>query len=311
MIKVSAPGSMMLFGEHAILAGKTSLSMAINHRLQVSIEYLEARDIYIESALGHYHTYVDNITIERPFHFILAALQHYAKDLSKGLKIKIDSQFSHTLGLGSSAAVTVAMIAALEQLLHQSIDKTKVFLLARHIIQQLQGQGSGADALASTFGGILAYRMEPFWMQALPTCLESNLIYCGYKTPTPLVIQHVLEFKKKHPALVETAFEVIDTVSNQAIAAHAANDLPEVGKLMVKQQEWQTELGLTDEASEKILTTLKQHSSLLGAKISGSGFGDCLWALGPIPEELFPHPDLPNSLQIAVRTEPQGVTCHE
>ena len=111
----SAPGSLMLLGEHAVLHGQLALVCAVNRRIQVTLTPRKDRTIRISSALGRRSMTVDAIKPSKPLRFVMAALRRFAKTLPSGFDLRIDSDFSHQVGLGSSAAVTVATLAVLKQ----------------------------------------------------------------------------------------------------------------------------------------------------------------------------------------------------
>ena len=67
MIHCSAPGKLMIMGEHAVLHGKKALVAAVDQRLHV---YLEARDdqtLEIQSALGSLSCDLKDLKAEAPF----------------------------------------------------------------------------------------------------------------------------------------------------------------------------------------------------------------------------------------------------
>tara|TARA_Y100001001_G_C7996191_1_gene304710 strand:- start:188 stop:1138 length:951 start_codon:yes stop_codon:yes gene_type:complete len=309
-ITVSAPGSMMLFGEHAVLESHLAIAMAIDTRLTVKIQPRKDLNIQINSSLGQHQTNLNSLSIKKPFEFILAAINHFQSQLQQGMDIFVETSFSHTKGFGSSAAITVATVAALNYLLTQSQNKEDIFLTSRTIIQHVQGRGSGTDALASTMGTIVTYQMQPLSYQVLPISLPISLIYCGYKTPTTEVIKKVNAFKQLNPKQSQQIFLDMHQISQQAVLALSKNDLKQLGKLMQAHQACQKMLGVSDLVSEKIIQHVK-HYPVFGAKISGSGLGDCIAVLGNLPENSFPCASLNQTEQMTIQTAQQGVIIHD
>src|SRR5690349_12767806 len=114
LFKASAPGSLMLLGEYGVLHGTPALVCAVDKRMCVTLTPRADERIEIESTLhGTYQTELNQIKIEAPFQFVLGALQHYQSKMRRGCDIKIESEFSDKMGLGSSSAVTVATLACL------------------------------------------------------------------------------------------------------------------------------------------------------------------------------------------------------
>ncbi|MFN7098736.1 MAG: galactokinase family protein, partial [Gammaproteobacteria bacterium] len=111
VFNASAPGSLMVMGEHAVLAGKLALCMAVEQRVHVSLQPRTDNIIHLSSnAFPDYQTTCDQIKIEKPYQFVLGVLSAYQTNLNSGCDIHIVADFSHTMGLGSSAAVTVARV---------------------------------------------------------------------------------------------------------------------------------------------------------------------------------------------------------
>lgn len=301
--KFSAPGSIMLMGEHAVLRNQLALVGAVDKRMTVTLTPLENKRIEIHSSLGNYHTTLDELSIARPFQFVLTAIQRYQSQLPMGFRLEIKSEFSSKVGLGSSAAVVVATLACLMQWLEISWDLQQLFLNARSIIQHVQGRGSGADVAASVFGGILAYRTEPLFIEKSDNLFDIALLYTGYKTATPEVIRRVDARVSADPEKYAALFKEMGHYSEKAWKAINEKNWGLLGKMMQQHQEAQVMLGVCDETSTQFLSLLNQHPQVMSAKISGSGLGDCLLAL-VTSEFQWKHP---NFINAALST--QGVLC--
>lgn len=315
-IITSAPGSVMLFGEHAVLHGHPSIAMAIEPRIQVSLTPRPDNKIIIESShFGLYETTLSTLTIQKPFDFILGVIQSYQTQLITGFYLNIQTSLSSTKGFGTSASVTVAMVAALEWLITQTFHKPTIFLKSRHIIQTVQGLGSGTDAFASTMGNIVYYRMNAILDDALPHIivpenpLPLSFIYCGYKTPTKEVIHFVNQRLAEKPQEMHAIFARMHTITTEAKTALLTGDMTTLGQCMNTYQQCQFNLGVSDDTSETILSRCQQYP-ILGAKISGSGKGDCLAVLGTLPHALFPTTTLPQTEQITISMDITGVKLH-
>lgn len=276
--KASAPGSIMLMGEHAVLRNKLALVGAVDKRITVTLTPQENDHIDIYSELGEYHSTIKTIENSTIFRFVIAALQFYKENFSNGFRLDIHSEFSSQVGLGSSAAVVVATLACLQQWFNR-INHQQLFLDARKIIQQVQGRGSGADVAASVYGGIVAYRMEPFLIQKSDSIFDIALIYTGYKTPSPEVIKIVDQHVQSDPEKYATIFDEMNECSKKAWLAIQKKNWTELGKLMQQHQGTQTQLGVCDEKTTELLTLLQKNENVIGCKISGSGLGDCVVAL--------------------------------
>lgn len=290
-----APGSFMLLGEHAVLRGKFAVVCAANQWITITLTPHSSHYIEIISpVLGEYKTDIKNLIIQPPFQFILGALIHFKHLITSGCSLYIESEFSHQIGLGSSAAVTVATIAVLSQWLNQDLSKQELFLKARQVIRDVQGLGSGADIAASIYGGVIAYRSEPVHIEKLPLIDALHLIYCGYKTPTQEVVSIINNQYKNYPEFYDHLFECIGSLSQQAVQFIKEKKWNHLGSLMKIHHSLQKALGTSDPVIDDIVYHLDQEPEVVGSKISGSGLGDCVVALGNINPNTFPK----NELQI-------------
>lgn len=285
-LKASAPGSLMLLGEFAVLQGRQALVCAIDKRLFVTLT--PRNDMRIEitaDALGHYSTEISQLQIRKPFQFVLAALQYFKNHLKQGCDISIESEFSATIGFGSSAAVTVATLAALLRWFNMPCSPLALVKYARDVVRNVQGLGSGADVAASVYGGLVSYNTDLSKVEKYSVALPINAIYAGYKTPTAQVIQHVLSQFATEPAALEMIYTDIGFCVQRALRVLPDRNWRALGNIMNEQQLLMQKLGVSSSLLQGIVSDLCQHTSIYGAKISGSGMGDCVIGLGKLSDD--------------------------
>lgn len=299
----SAPGSIMLFGEHAVLRNKLALVSAVNKKIHVKLMPRLDNQIIINSNLGKYKTRLDKFEHNDLFKFVLTSIEHHISLIPTGFELVITSEFSHTVGLGSSSAVVVAVLHCLMQWLLSTVDTSILFHDARNIIRDIQGAGSGADIAASVYGGVLAYRPDnPLEIEKIHFLPEMSLIYAGYKTPTPVVIQKVNELIKSNPGKYTKLFNQMESCVSKAKSAFEHKDLKAIGLLMQEHQEYQRLLNTSDSKLEKLISESLEQDNIFGAKISGSGLGDCIVALGKISKNI-------SGEIIPIKLSSDGVCC--
>ncbi len=100
-IITSAPGSLMLLGEHAVLHGKQALVCAINRRITVHLFPVPNDSVEIISDLGEYQSTLSDLTDHPSFTFVLQAIKQHRAQLPSGFKLEIASEFSADIGFGS------------------------------------------------------------------------------------------------------------------------------------------------------------------------------------------------------------------
>ncbi|MCV6593508.1 MAG: hypothetical protein OIF48_11185 [Silicimonas sp.] len=287
MIRASAPGSIMITGEHAVVYGHRAMVAAIEQRVQVSLAPRSDRRIRISSEIAPpLEASLDGLAEGGPYRFVLAALALWQDRLPTGFDLEITSQIDPTLGLGSSAAVTIACLAALAA---HAGDSADLHAQAHGIILQIQGRGSGADLAASLKGGLLAYRAPPDGAHlALPAPPQLSLRYAGYKTPTAEVLAQIAGRMTGREAEFDALYGEMSASAEAAIGAATTCDWTGFAAALNHYQTLMERLGVSDGNLDRIIAEARQSPGLQATKISGSGLGDCVLALGPPPPGFVP-----------------------
>lgn len=185
MIEVSAPGKLYIAGEYAVVEpGHPAIIVAVDQFITVTISPAE-KNGSIQSAQyselpvrwsRRHGELVLNIR-ENPFHYILAAIrltERYAQEQGKQLAfydLKVTSELDNSngrkYGLGSSGAVTVATVKALDAFYQLGLDQLTCFKLASLAHLEVQGNGSCGDIAASCYGGWIAFAtFDQQWVKA-------------------------------------------------------------------------------------------------------------------------------------------------
>lgn len=292
-----APGSLMLFGEHAVLHGQPAIACAIDHWLTIEWQERDDLQLHIITDFVEHRTDWQTLTPEPKLSFVMTALRlfrHQAPQAcQQGLNIIIRSDINTTQGLGSSSAVVAAMVTGLSVLSNALLTVEARFQLGLDSIRAVQGTGSGTDLAVALSGGILRFDPSTLIMERLADQLPIVSVYCGYKTPTPQVIRQVEALWPKHHPLFEQWLIWISYITNAACKAIQHNDLAELGRCMNMAHGLMHGLGVSDSNLDAIAHRLRACEGLHGAKISGSGLGDCVIALGspttPLTDALYVH----------------------
>lgn len=306
-IKVSAPGSTMLMGEHAVLFGHRAIACAVDKRIHLTLTPRHDRQVVIDSALAQYQSTLDDLAADERLSFVLYAISQVAKRCPSGFTLTITAGFSHTVGLGSSAAVTAATVAALASFCGDDCAPEALFDRALAVVLGVQGRGSGTDLAASIYGGMIAYTVAP--RNVTPLAAESApalaLYYSGYKTRTPVVLERVAQQAAALPELYADIYQLMHHTSCEAEQAVGQQNWEKLGKLINLYQGLMDALGVNDKTLSEIIYTLRGCAGVQGAKISGSGLGDCVLMLGeyqgtPLPYERIEMAISPTGVEIDV-----------
>lgn len=296
------PGNTMIMGEHAVLEGYPAIGAAVNKYMILTLKTRSDSAIYIHSALGDYATSIESIKEDETFRFIVEALKQCPSPV--GFDLNIESEFSHTVGLGSSAALTVGMVALLHRLQNKAFNRAKILKNALNIVRHVQGTGSGTDLAISTYGGMIHYNPDTLKVEALPYTDDYSLHYVGYKTPTPEVIRIVKKRVQQAPELFQGLYELIGKTTETAIQAAQQKDWKTWALCLNTHHGLQDALGTSNQDLSDLCYSLREKSNAQAAKICGSGLGDCVLAYKANKPFRTQHP-------IEFSIAPQGVTLNE
>lgn len=281
MIRVSAPGSIMLFGEHAVLHGHPAVVAAVERRVRVSLAPRRDRVVRIVSALATRETALEELVPSPPLQFAEQAIVRCRPILPGGFDLDIRADVPPTIGLGSSAAVTIAVLAALHAFAGRRVPPADLAREGGEVIRSVQGVGSGADAAASAHGGVLLFSTEPGRpVQPLMGRPPLLLVYSGRKTPTPEVVARVETLRRRLPEVVGAIFSAMGALALEGAASIEAGDWPRLGAAMNIGHDLMAAMGVDTAELRSIANVLRSDPGVYGAKISGSGLGDCVVAVG-------------------------------
>ena len=270
-IKVSAPGKLMLMGDHAVVYGFPCIVTAVDKRLYVEAETVDNKEDEI-------------ITPQvKESRFVLETIADFKEKLKlkKSVKIVTKGDFSHNVGLGSSSAVTVATFAALSSLFNVSLSKRQIFDLSYKVNLKIQGLGSGFDIAAATYGGTLHFVtggkvIEPLNIDSLPLVVG----YSGVKADTPFYVRKVAETFKNRKTEMKRIFEKIARLVESAKKSLQDRNLNRLGSSMTENHELLQKLKVSIPKLDKMVEAALKAGAY-GAKLSGAGGGDCMIALTP------------------------------
>jgi mevalonate kinase len=268
-IKVSAPGKLMLMGEHAVIYGYHCLVTAVDKRLYVEAEKIDEEDDEIIAPQV------------KESRFVLESIAYFKKkfNVSQSVKIVTRGDFSHNVGLGSSSAVTVATFKALSSLFDKPLSLRKIFDLSYKVNLNIQGLGSGFDIAAATYGNTLYFVtggkvIKPLSIPELPIVVG----YSGIKADTPFYVRKVAENFKSKKNTMKKIFEEINDLVYKAKNKLIKKNYFELGKLMNKNHQLLQELGVSIPKLDAMVNAAIRAGAW-GAKLSGAGGGDCMIAL--------------------------------
>jgi mevalonate kinase len=292
-VEISAPGKLMLFGEHAVIYDRPCIVTAVDQRMRVSAELTGRKFIRIEAPDVGVKGYTEKIGsaaksgLPRGARFTGTAVRNFFDryKIGSGVMIRTKSEFSSEFGFGSSSAVTAAVLKACSELFGIEISNKELFELSYKTVLDVQGLGSGFDLAAAIWGGTIYFKsggveIAPLNVNHLPLTVG----YTGIKADTPTLVRHVADFYARDENLAGRIFDAMSEIVERARVSLSELDLENLGYLMNINQGLLDSLGVNNLELSKLIYGARQAGAL-GAKLSGAGGGDCMIALSPDPHK--------------------------
>ncbi|MFA5395803.1 MAG: mevalonate kinase [Methanomicrobiales archaeon] len=251
----SAPGKVFLFGEHAVVYGKPGIAMAIKPR------------VYVTVRKTRHPTRVKSPYLEKCF-----------EDMGVNGSLYINSQLPSSSGLGSSAAVTVATLSAINDEFDLGHGKPDIAAMAHAVEKSVQkGHASPTDTYVSTFGGIILIQGD-VKRRLLPEDFHLVIGNTLISHSTARMVAQVSKFRETDPDVVNPILDAIEAVTNRSL--HVFQDQKALGAYMDINHELLEALGVGHPALTRLVTAARAAGAY-GAKITGAGGGGSMVALCP------------------------------
>lgn len=235
------------------------------------------------------------------------------KPFTLDIKSELDDESGKKYGLGSSAAVVTAVITAvLTKHLDGPPAKELIFKLAAIAHVKTQGNGSGADIAASTYGGILQYTsFQAEWLLKkiekantvtelireewtylsvesihLPSDISIHVGWTGTPASTANLVDQILHLKVEQPQRFRQFIDDSTQAVNTFLQGVKQGDIPSLLKGIRENRQCLAMIGKHAhvEIETGLLSNLSDIAERLGGagKLSGAGGGDCGIAFMPI-----------------------------
>lgn len=283
----SAPGKIILFGEHAVVFGKPALAMAVNRRARVEIRKVKKNhivitipDLDVKGTLqpqGELKT--SGSGKQGILNYILEAIG--LVKVEGGLEVRVKLEIPIGAGMGSSAAITVATLAALGQLTGRPLDIGELAHQAHQVELRVQGAASPLDTAVSTHGG-LVYLNPAGEVESLEVSGQLPLVvsYTTYRGNTGELVAGVRHRRDHYPEVVDPILEAMERITHQAREALLDGEEEVLGDLMNINHGLLDALGVnTPELSRMVYQA--RSAGALGSKITGAGGGGAIIAYAP------------------------------
>ena len=281
----SAPGKIILFGEHAVVYGQPAIAVPIS---QVQARAVVRADpgqrpgrVRIQAPDIHLETDLADLPGEHPLAVAFRTL-FSALDISRppALSVRVTSTIPIAAGLGSGAAVSVALFRALSAFLGHSLEDEQICALAFEVEKLHHGTPSGIDNTVITYARPVFFerdregngRENKVELLRVPRPFTILIADTGIPSPTAIAVSDVRRARETEPERYETIFASIGEIAREARAMIEAGELDALGSLMDRNHALLREIGVSSPALDR-LVRVARSAGALGAKLSGGGRG--------------------------------------
>ncbi len=283
---VSAPGRVILFGDHSIDFGGAGIALAVEHRVHCKVRLNSKSSVDGEDLDTKKHPYTRG-----------AVLQPWT-NMDKPLAIDFESRIPKGTGLGELAASTIACLGAIS-MIHNHLIYEDIARNAFEIHNEVEKGGTLLDISAATHGkGIYLschagknplwtfHKENKEWTSHDLDMPDMNLVlgYTGIPASEKEMQTKILRFYQRNSFARDMIADLCQ-ISAKGHEALATGDLEEIGQLMTQSHKVMMTLGAGHPMLDKLFQAAKRHS--YGAKLTGYGGGGSIIALTHEPERVI------------------------
>jgi mevalonate kinase len=264
-----AGGKVILLGEHVVVYGRPALATGLPLAVDATVD-LGAGPRLISEAGGD----------PRTTRLVAEAARAFGLDPSK-VVVHVRSDVPLGRGLGSSAALSVAVLRAMAGAAGRMLDVPATLRLGRELEGVFHGTPSGVDPAAAALGTCFRFvRGEPPTVTpiALGRPLRLVIAYGERARSTGSAVGALRERWERDRDRYDALFDEATTVVEQGIAAAERGDLRALGAAFDRNQAVLEALGVSHDDVERLVTAARAAGAL-GAKLTGGGAGGAIVAL--------------------------------
>ena len=281
MTTSSAPGKIILFGEHAVVYGRPALAVPVT-QVHADVEILHSirAGVWIHAPDVNLHTELNSLPSDHP----IAAVIHNFFFLSRispfpPLEINISSTIPVASGLGSGTAVTVALARALSIHLDKQMTDRELNAFAYEIEKLHHGIPSGIDNTVVTYAKPVYFQKDQPTETFIPGRPFTIVIGdTGIPAPTKESVADVRRLWEADKARWETLFDGVADISFSARRVIEEGWVDMLGDLMNENHALLQEMTVSSPELDRLVSGARKAGAI-GAKLSGGGRGGNMIAL--------------------------------
>ncbi len=279
MLERSAPGKVILCGEHSVVYGRPAIAVPVaGLRARAQIEPVHGDLRIVAADLGE-EFWLRNAPVKQPLAAIARLTLARLDAAEPDARLTVRSELPIAAGLGSGAAVSVAVARALAAFLGHKLDAEAASALAYEVEKIHHGTPSGID------NTVIAWEQPVYFIKgAAPEIFTIGAPFwllianSGIPSSTRAAVQRVRQRRATEPAIYATYFERMRQLADKARRVISAGDITVLGPLLDKNHTLLRQLGVSLPALDCLVASARAAGAL-GAKLTGGGMGGNVIAL--------------------------------
>ena len=281
MTSSSAPGKIILFGEHAVVYGYPALAVPVTQvQATATVNKKSRRGMIIEAPNINLTTELSSLALDHPLSVVIHGVYSALKITNTpACTLYIQSTIPVASGLGSGAAVSVAVIRALSEFLGQPFTNEEVNKLAFEAEKIYHGTPSGIDNTVVTYSKPVYFiKKKPIKTFHVGVPFSIMIASTGIAAPTKESVDAVRMLWQADKHLWEKVFSKVGEVVWNARQAIERGDIDELGRLMDANHALLQKMNVSCAELDHLVAAAR-IAGALGAKLSGGGRGGNMIAL--------------------------------
>lgn len=274
-----ANAKVILFGEHAVVYGQPAVAAALPVGVDVDLTAASQTEFVIRTDSNGERHALDRESDQ--YELLRNAARRIADKLDwspTGFEIEIDNSVPVGVGLGASAAFSLATARAISSLV--DAETSQMFEAAMAGETVFHGKPSGVDLIASKTPGVVFFHGSEL-LDYAPVNASPFDVLIGVTDQGPStgdMIERVSEFKQEESRLVDQISQTIGDVARRGVQILREGRNEQLGRLFDANHGALSALGVTTEALD-VACHRARRAGAYGAKMTGAGGGGAVVAL--------------------------------
>lgn len=280
----TAPGKIILFGEHAVVYGRPAIAVPVTQvrarAMVIATPSAPAGQVLIDAKDIHLHATIDQLPADHPLVITIQCIREtIGLTALPACKLQITSDIPIASGLGSGAAVSTAIARAIAGFLGYPLENEEASAIAYRVDQHYHGTPSGIDNTVIVYAQpIFFIRGHPFIHLPVNQPFTVVIGNTGISSPTGAVVNDVRRGWQANPIRYEKIFDEIASIARSGREIIENGPINEMGTLLTRNHVLLQELDVSSTALDRLVET-SLNAGALGAKLCGGGRGGNMIAL--------------------------------